>query len=184
MTIQENNYIEELKKHNEKALSYVIDTYGSYLNAVIIKHLGSLNSYREECLNDVIFKIWLHIETFDESRNTFKNWIGAVARYQAIDYVRKYIKDMEQLELKEELIGSDTTEEILKEELTKETEALLSCLKEKDRELFYKLYVEQMEIEEISRQIGQSKGSIYKRISRGKTKIRKIFGKEGGGQDG
>lgn len=183
MMIQEDNYIEELKKHNEKALNYVIDTYGAYLNAVIIRHLGSLRSYREECLNDVIFKIWQHIGQFDEKRNTFKNWIGAVARYQAIDYVRKYIKDTEQLELKEEFARCDVVEELLEKELSKEMEELLSCLKIKDRELFYKIYVEQLDIGEVSRQTGYSKGNIYKRVSRGKLKIRKNFGEKGGARD-
>lgn len=180
MTIHEDNYIEELKKHNEKALCYVIDTYGSYLNAVILRHLGSLTVYREECLNDVIFKIWQHIGQFDKSRNTFKNWIGAMARYQAIDYVRKYVRDTERLELKEEIAGCDMTVAVLREELTQEMEGMLACLKEKDREIFYKLYVEQQDIDEIAKDTGMSKGTIYKRVQRGKTKLRKLFGEKGG----
>lgn len=180
MTIQEDNYIEELKKHNEKALCYVIDTYSSYLNAVIIRHLGSLSAYREECLNDVVFKIWQHIEQFDENRNTFKNWIGAVARHQAIDYVRKYVRETERLELKEEIAGHDMTAAILREELTQEMEEMLACLKEKDREIFYKLYVEQQDIDEIVKDTGMSKGTIYKRVQRGKIKLRKLFGEKGG----
>lgn len=51
MTIHEDNYIEELKKHNEKALCYVIDTYGSYLNAVIFTTLGF-----SCCLSGGVFK--------------------------------------------------------------------------------------------------------------------------------
>lgn len=184
MMIQEDNYIKELKRHNEKALCYVIDTYASYLNAVIVRHLGSLISYREECLNDVVFKIWQHIDQFDENRNTFKNWIGAVARYQAIDYVRKYLKDTELMQLKEEIVGQDMLGELLKEELTQEMEDMLACLEEKDKKLFRMLYVEQLDIEEIAADTGISKGNIYKRVSRGKKKIRELFEKKGGRQDG
>lgn len=39
MKINEENYIHQLQKHNEKALLYVIDKYGGLLKAVISKSL-------------------------------------------------------------------------------------------------------------------------------------------------
>ena len=74
----------------------------------------------------------------------------------------------------------ETTAAVLKEELTEEMEEMLACLKEKDREIFYKLYVEQQDIDEIAKDTGMSKGTIYKRVQRGKTKLRKLFGEKGG----
>ena len=47
--------------------------------------------------------------------------------------------------------------------------------KAEDRELFMKLYVDEMEPEEVSRQTGMKKDVIYNRVSRGKRKIRKLF---------
>ena len=88
MRIGENNYIEQLSLHNEAALIYVIDTYGGLLKSVISKHLFVMPDRVEECLNDVLLNIWENISSFDESRSSFKNWVAAVAKYRAIDYLR------------------------------------------------------------------------------------------------
>lgn len=93
MKINENNYITELQKHNEKALLYVIDRYGGLLNSIIAKHLYAIKDCREECLNDVFLSIWDNICCFDAKKSSFKNWIAGIARYKSIDYLRKYIKE-------------------------------------------------------------------------------------------
>ena len=88
MKIGEHNYIQQLQQHNEKALLYVIDAYGGLLKSVIRKQLFRLPERQEECLDDVLLKIWQNISDFDESKNSFKNWAAAIARYRAIDYLR------------------------------------------------------------------------------------------------
>ena len=57
-------------------------------------------------------------------------------------------------------------------------EGMLSCLNEKDRILFWKLYVEEEPMEEVSRETGLKKEVIYNRLSRGKRRIRKQYLKE------
>ena len=42
MKINEDNFIEQLKFRNEKALEYVIDNYGRIVKSVVKKHLFSL----------------------------------------------------------------------------------------------------------------------------------------------
>ncbi len=88
MIINENNYIQQLRLHDESALMYVIDQYGALLMSVIRKHLFRLPDMQEECLDDVLMGVWQHIDSFDQERNSFKNWIAAIARYQSIDYLR------------------------------------------------------------------------------------------------
>ena len=84
MKIGEHNYIQQLQLQNEDALVYVIETYGGLLKAVIRKTLCFMPGEREECLNDVFLSIWNHIDSFDESRSTFKNWAAAIAKYKSI----------------------------------------------------------------------------------------------------
>lgn len=97
MKITEKNYIQQLQLHNEEALIYVIDMYGGLLKAVIRKHLFTMPHKQEECMNDVLLSIWEHAASFDDKKNSFKNWAAAIARYEAIDYLRKYKRDLEQL---------------------------------------------------------------------------------------
>ena len=74
----------------------------------------------------------------------------------------------------------------LVEELSDETEAFLSCLKEEDRFLFRQLFIEELDPDEIARKNGIKRENLYNRISRGKKKIRSHFpktGQEKGGAD-
>lgn len=89
MRIREDNYIEQLCLQNEEALLYVIDVYGGLIKSVISKHLFAMPDKIDECLDDVLLNIWENISSFDESRSTFKNWAAAVAKYRAVDYLRK-----------------------------------------------------------------------------------------------
>lgn len=52
---------------------------------------------------------------------------------------------------------------------------MLDCLKPQDKDLFLRLYVEEQDMEEISRDTGMSRPMIYNHLSRGKRKIRKLF---------
>lgn len=177
MRIGENNYIEQLGLHNEEALIYVIDIYGGLLKSVISKHLFAMPDKIEECLNDVLLNIWENISSFDESRSSFKNWVAAVAKYRAIDYLRKYRQEPRQVNIEDILLsqGDIMAERIISQEISEETESLLACLNESDRSLFLKLYIEEKPIEEISREMGMKKAVIYNRLSRGKRRIRKQY---------
>ncbi len=66
-------------------------------------------------------------------------------------------------------------ERLVQEEISEEMESLLSCLSESDRSLFWKLYVEEKPIEEVSQETGMKKAVIYNRISRGKRRVRKQY---------
>lgn len=79
MKITEKNYIQQLQLHNEEALIYVIDMYGGLLKAVIRKHLFTMPQKQEECMNDVLLSIWEHAASFDDEKNSFKNWAAAIA---------------------------------------------------------------------------------------------------------
>lgn len=52
---------------------------------------------------------------------------------------------------------------------------MMDSLNEKDRDLFYKLYVEEIEVDKISKDMGIKRDVIYNRVSRAKKKLRNIF---------
>lgn len=140
------------------------------------KHLYNLQSVQDECINDVLMGIWNNIDTFDENKSDFKNWVAGIAKFKSIDYKRKYLKGLEYENIDDLNISvSDSTYEILKNELSLEVEEMLNCLNKKDRDLFYKLYVEEVEVNEISEETGMKRDAIYNRVYRAKKKIRDIF---------
>lgn len=168
--IDENNFIGQIKDHNEDALKYIIDKYGGLVKSVVSKTLYAYPQDIEESVLDTFMKVWQNIKYFDESKNTFKNWIAAIAKYRAIDKLRQIRKS-------EIITGieDDKLENI--SEISDDTafndaiEELLSCLNKSDKELFIKLYIQGLTIEEISKETGKSKALIYNHISRGKKKI-------------
>ncbi|MBN1058854.1 sigma-70 family RNA polymerase sigma factor [Clostridium botulinum] len=177
MKIEEENFVFELKKKNEKALDYVIDNYGWIIKSLVKKHLYNLQSIQDECINDILLGIWNNIERFDSSKGHFKNWIAGISKFKCIDYKRKYLKDLEYENIDDLNISipDNVHEEIAKHELKSDVEEMLSCLKEKDRELFYKLYIEENEVNDITKEMGIKREVIYNRLSRGKKRIQKIF---------
>lgn len=182
MKIGEKNYIKQLRLHNEKALAYVIDEYGGLIMSVIRKHLFYLPEKQEECFDDVLLKIWLNIESFDENKSTFRNWAAAVAKYQAIDYLRSYRKELQTVNIEDAVIVQEdhALAGMIEKEINLEVEKMLECLKPQDRELFYKLYVEEKSMKQISCETGIKQEVIYNRLSRGRKKLRRNILEERG----
>lgn len=177
MKITEDNFIEELEKRNEKALDYIIDNYGWVINTVMNKQIPYLREYHEECFNDCLLGIWENISFYDSSKSSFKNWMGVIARYKSIDYIRKYGRyigksDIDNYNFK---IEDKSIENLLEEEINEKVKYLLSFLSEEDQFIFKKFYFEDRTAEEISEKINIKKENIYNRLSRGRRKIRRKF---------
>lgn len=62
--------------------------------------------------------------------------------------------------------------EILRSEISKEIENMLSCLSEEDKKISTKLYFEDKSMSEISKDTGLSKSVLYNRLSRGRREMR------------
>ena len=177
MEIDEKNYMEQLKKGNEEALLYIIEEYGWVIKTIVTRHMADLVSYQEDCINDIFWDIWKNAKRYHPKQGTFQNWISGIARFKCIDYRRKYSSDLKNKTIEDiELIGDgEVNIPFLDKELEKEIEELLECLTKTERELFIKLYVEEMDVTEVSEKTGIKKENIYNHLSRGRKKMRKCL---------
>ena len=174
MIINENNFILQLKKHNEKALEYVISKYGGLLKSVISKRLYLYPEDVEECLYDTFMKIWQNIDCYDENKTSFKSWATAIAAYRAIDRLRVIRKADIITDIDDEVFENCLA--ISEDEVFNEAYGeFLECLDENDRELFTKLFIEGLSVSEVSQNTGTEKSVIYNRVSRGRKKIKKSY---------
>ena len=96
--MQDNLLIKYIKKKNPRGMDMLIDNYGGIIASVVRSHLGILINYEEECINDILLSIWQSIDGYDKDKNTFKNWICAIAKYKSINYRIKYLAKYEQTE--------------------------------------------------------------------------------------
>lgn len=181
MKITEQNYLKYLRRGKEEALIFVMQRYGGLVKSVVHRHIHNLSACEDDCINDVFYAVWTHISNYQEEKNPFANWIAGIARLKALDYVREHTSRLEEIYLEEPVLQnlSDDKDNFveLEQEVSKELEQMLSCLKEKDRELFYRLYVEEETMDEIADQMQTDKAVLYNRLSRGKKKLRRKFGK-------
>lgn len=177
MRISEENFILQAKRKNEKALDYIIEQYGWIIKTIIQKQLYHLPDYQSDCMNDVLLGIWNHIDCFEPEKSSFKNWVAGIARYKAIDYRRKYLKILEREILEEaEIPAEDLVQKsVLENEISEEIQQILSCLTAEDQQIFKRLFLEDVSMEDVSKETGLRKDALYNRISRGKKKIRKCF---------
>src|SRR5699024_1259265 len=127
--------------------------------------------------------------------NPFANWIAGIARLKALDYKRKYARQLMERSLEQtdnilsgqpqdtEMSFSGESPESIQtqflKEFSRETQEILACLKPRDQELFLKLYVEEKSFDEISQETGTEKSVLYNRLSRSKRKLRNLFSRAG-----
>lgn len=174
--INDVNFLREIEKGNEEALRYIIQKYGNLVRSVIGRYLYLLKEEQEECFDDVFLSIWEHIDSFDKTRNSFANWAAGIARYKAIDYLRRYRKQFEEVALDDSLASEDEKLlALMEDEISEETERILQCLKPEERELFEKLFVEEMTIVQVSESLQTNPNVIYKRLSRARKRMRELF---------
>ena len=171
--ITESNYIDLMKTGSQGALKYFIEQHGWRIKAMVQKKLNQFPNEQEDCMNEIFFAIWSNVKKYDPEKGAFNTWIAAVSRYVILNYFRK-LKDILFVEYMEhENPGKDIG--VLDTIISLEDEGfeeLISCLPEKDRELFRMLYIQGKSSLEISRSTGMKKETVYNRISRGKRKIK------------
>lgn len=170
MQITEDNFIEQLIKHNEDALKYVISTYGGSMKASINRILYLYPQDSEECLYDSIMKIWEKITYFDQSKNSFRNWSIAIAKYTALNRLKQLSNVQPMLDIDALSVSDETvlTDNDLFDDFFME---LISCLSAEDKALFIRLFWDGETVEEAAESLKMKKSNIYNRISRAKKKI-------------
>lgn len=175
MNVNEKNFVSLIRHGHEEGILYVIEEYGGLLQSIVRSRLPEMPDRVEECMNDILLGIWKNIGSFDEKKGTFKNWAAGIARLEAIDSLRKMRREclavsLEEMEIPRE---DEALLELAEQGLSEETEALLSCLSPKDRELFRRLYMDEEDVKKAGQALGISKENVYVRVFRGKKKIRR-----------
>lgn len=165
--------VKRVIKRDEEAFGELLSRYGGLVKSIVRSSLQTLPEWFDDCVNEVFFALWHNMKSYDNSKNSLKNWIAAVAKYKAIDYKRKFRASMSVEELPEDVV--DPKNDILLADLRCEAEELLSALPEDDRELFIRCYIMDESIDEISRRTKRDPSWIYNRLSRGRRKLRKIY---------
>lgn len=180
MKASEENYVDLMKRGDERGLQYFIEHHGWIVKSIICKRMANFENEWADCMNDVFLAIWDNVGKYDSSWAAFTTWAAAVTRYRILHYMRKlnnaaWEEDVEVVQLVGEM---DVRTELYFEEEEKEFRSLLSDLSEQDQEIFVKLFWDELNHDEISEDLKIPKPVLYNRISRGKKKLRNSIGRE------
>ena len=94
------------RKKDQDALIKFVNIYGPTLKGAIFPILRSHTQLIEEVLNDTLLSIWDNISRYDSSKSSFKNWCCVVAKYRAIDGLRRELRHKDQSSEKLEVLGT------------------------------------------------------------------------------
>ena len=175
--ITDENVVQQIICKNEQTIPYLIQNYGGLLNGIIRRYLNGNPPDIEECLADVLISIWFHIESFDPTKNEFKQWIAAIAKYRAIDYIRKTEKTKRQVSK----VAFD--EHVYDQSKVKpsgiDLSSILYALNETERAIFEKYYVEGVPTNEIAKEFKVKQSWVHNKLSRGRKKLKTILLRDG-----
>ncbi|MGG7176884.1 sigma-70 family RNA polymerase sigma factor [Clostridium paraputrificum] len=184
--MEDSFVIGQLLAKDENGIDNFIKKYGRLVYGVLNKVLATSydKSEIEGVFYDVVLKIWNNIDCYDGEKGKFINFVISVAKYTAIDNMRK-TKSRENLELKEEILSEPVHEDEYsivdkKEEFMK----LLIGLKDKDKDIFIRKYYLEQDAGKIAKDLGVSEEYIYTRLSRGRKKLKVTLGGELNGREG
>jgi RNA polymerase sigma-70 factor (ECF subfamily) len=172
-----------LLSRNQDGLSGLLDRYGSLI-AYIARNAGVSNQEDiSECISDILFTVWKRIKKYDSSKSTFKTWLVIVSRGCAIDYLRKnkkynrmvFLDDLEETSGNELYPKSSALDHLLDPGLIQ----LLQELPPPDNEIFYRRFILGETVAGIAGILGLTQENIYKRILRGKGKLKALMEREG-----
>jgi len=160
-----------IKKQQEKGISMLLDQYGGLMKSIVQKYIAGRPQEIEECIADVTIAIWYHIEDFDETKNSFKNWVAVITKFKAIDALRKLERQQQTTELQEEVPALE------KERI--DWEGLLVNLPLEEQRIFKSYYFEGKGTKEIAAQFDAKESWVHNKLSRSRKKLKGLFIRNG-----
>ena len=150
--------------------------YGGLLHYVV---RGILSDPRdmEECLADVLLRVWQEAGRYDPARGSLAAWLTAIARNQAVSRLRADRRHSGHLPLEENQPGGESPEDtLLRQEEIDQLRAALARLSGSERALFYRKYYYLQSTERMARELGRTARAVEGRLYRLRQKLRKALG--------
>ena len=131
---------------------------------------------QDECLNDILMRIWEKIDFYDPEKGAFEAWIVTIARNTALNRARALQRTRNQTEVITELLSDSAPspeELVLRKERAKRIRGLADELPRTERLLFYRKYYYMQSTEQIAAELGLSIRAVEGRLYRLRKKLRK-----------
>lgn len=170
-----NSIIAEFQLGTEKGLNRVFKLYHRPLLYFALQ-LVKKQEIAEEVVADVFIKIWQRRNDFEDV-NKIKAFLYIAVKNGCLNYLRSSYAQREMKPIDEwqdlQCQDSDVLRKIVKTELIKSIYDEMYSLPEKQREVFLLSFIEDLEVEDISKRLGMSVSAVYANKSRALASLRK-----------
>jgi RNA polymerase sigma-70 factor (ECF subfamily) len=168
-----NEHISRIRSGDEKVFSEIIDEYSPYL-ATVVRSVFVLNAHDvEDIIAETMMSLWRSAKKLRVDTN-LKAYLATIARNKTIDHLRK--KRAEMVELDVNLSDSANIEsDYLRKEFSQFLASKINEVKEPDRSILLLKYYSGLKSKEIAEQLGMTPNKVDVRLSRQRSKLKKIL---------
>jgi len=176
--VEDVQLVHALQTHQDGAMEQFQTAYTPLLRYIIAPILPDERD-REECLSDVLLRVWDSIGTFDPGRTALTTWLTHLARNAALNRRRGNEHRREGGTLDEAMpdAADGPEQSLLKAEAARVLWAAVERLGRRDRELFLRKYYYYQPIAQIAAESGLTVRAVEGKLYR----IRKHLQSELGG---
>lgn len=177
-------YIRFLTKNDQDALESLFNKYRDGLILFIYGFVQNVDD-AEELMMDTFAILVSGTARYKEKDNaSFKTWLFAVAKNQALLYIRKrkikYVpSENELLDNLEADASFQPVAMLLKNERDSQLYRAMKAIDSDYRQVLYLLYFENMKPEQISRIVNKNIKQTYNLLSRGRESLRNVYERMG-----
>ncbi|MEI5995480.1 sigma-70 family RNA polymerase sigma factor [Candidatus Enterococcus mansonii] len=173
----EKEIIDLLIKKDFLGLEKLIDLLGTDIVKCIRAVLNHSNekAYHKEVENEVFYRIWQKIDSFDENKSSLKTWSLTITRNSCLDKKRRIIREQRMIPM-EQLPESTFDSKYFEKENFLD---LLIFLSKEDQLIFLKYYYYQDTPNEIAKELKMDVSQVYNHLSRGRKKLKQLLEKGG-----
>ena len=171
-TIEDTDLLRRLRRKSAGALEETVRQYSAYVMAVIRnRSRGVLTAEdQEEIASDVFVNLWRGAKSI--TRGQLRPWLGAVARNQTADAMRRkrvYVP------LEDDTLISlePLWERMYESQRCEAVQKALLALSDEDREIFYRFYDLAQTATQIAEAMQMNASTVRSRLMRGRETLRK-----------
>ncbi|MCG9129406.1 RNA polymerase sigma factor, partial [Candidatus Poribacteria bacterium] len=172
--------IQRILDDDEAAFAELVNKYQKQVHALAWRKIGDFH-IAEEITQDTFLRVYQRIHTLNDL-NLFSGWLYVITANLCASWLRKKRIQTQPLEdIEDTMSDVDVYSEHVAEEHTKTAadtqrevvKKLLEKLKESERTVMTLHYLGEMTVEEISKFIGVSAGTIKSRLQRARNRLQK-----------
>ena len=168
-SLSDHQLLVSMGRRDQQALAELYRRYGSAVYSIAMRILDN-PGHAEESTQDTFLKVWNKPDTWDQTKGAFSSWLLTVARYTAIDRLRKEVHHRPTIELDEthaSLVDFKDDENGLS--------ALMTHLPTEQSSLIELAFYQGMTHQELSDRLNLPLGTVKTRLRLGLQKLRALW---------